>query len=64
MTITTRPSLDEVVKKIRALKALHHASGYSQNETIKTMLDKLTDAERITVGEAFLREPLNLKDAQ
>jgi hypothetical protein len=64
MSVNTRPNLDEIVRKIRALKALHHSTGYSQNTTIKNMLDSLTDAERITVGESFLREPLNLTDAQ
>lgn len=58
-----RPTLDEIVRRIRALRALHKSTGFSQNRTIGEMLEGLSQEDLIKIGEAFLQTPLVLHDS-
>lgn len=52
-------NLNEIVRKIRALKRLHEATGFSTNRTIVEMLSRLTEEDQIAIGEAFMSDTNN-----
>jgi hypothetical protein len=47
-------NLSEIVRKIRALRALTRSTGFSTNRTVGQMLDRLSEDDLIKLGEAFL----------
>ncbi len=49
-------SLDEIVRKVRALRALTTATGFSTNRSVGELLDKLSPDDLIKVGEMFRAE--------
>ena len=49
-------SLDEIVRRIRALRALTTATGFSTNRSVGELLDKLSQDELIKVGEMFIAD--------
>lgn len=52
-----RPPLNEIVRRVRALRALSKATGFSTNRTVGEMLEKLSQDELVSVGEVFLLNP-------
>lgn len=58
MQVNARPNnLNEIARKIRALRALSKVSNYSTNRTIGEMLDRLNSDELVTVGELLMLTP-------
>lgn len=53
----TKPNINEIVRRVRALRALSKFSGFSTNRSVGEMLERLTPEELVTVGEAFLLDP-------
>jgi hypothetical protein len=60
-----RPTINliEIVRRIRALRALSQATGFSTNRTVGELLEKLTPDDLIKVGEMFLPD-LNDNDTK
>lgn len=56
---TRNLSLEEIVRKVRALRALSNATGFSTNRSVGELLDKLSQDELIKVGEMFRAEEHN-----
>ena len=52
-----RPPLNEIVRRIRALRALRKSTGFSTNRSVGELLAKLSPDELVSVGEAFLLNP-------
>ena len=52
---TTR-TLEEIVRRVRALRALSTATGFSTNRSVGELLDKLSQDELVKVGEMFRTE--------
>ena len=46
-------SLEEIARRIRALRALSTATGFSTNRSVGELLDKLSQDELVKVGEMF-----------
>jgi hypothetical protein len=54
-------SLEDIVRKVRALRALTTATGFSTNRSVGELLDKLSQEDLIKVGEMFRAEEQNNK---
>jgi hypothetical protein len=54
----TKPiNLNEIARKIRALRTLSQMSNHSFNRTIGAMIDGLTLEEQVKVGELLMDTP-------
>lgn len=56
-TYTLKPELVELVRQIRALRAVTRKTGFITNRTIGTMLAKLSTPDLVAVGEALQIKP-------
>jgi hypothetical protein len=50
-------NLNDVVRKVRALRKLSAESGFSTNRTVGEMLERLSTDELIKVGELLMLNP-------
>ena len=63
-TTPTRPytssgkNLSDIIRRVRALRALSLATGFSTNRSVGEMLDPLSQEELVHVGESFLLTPI------
>jgi len=55
-------TLNEIARRIRALRALSQVSNYSTNRTVGEMLDHLTADELVTVGELLMLNPSSTQE--
>lgn len=51
------PELADIVRKIRALRAVTKTTGFITNRTIGEMLQRLTPDDLVAVGEALQLKP-------
>ena len=47
-------NIPEIVRRVRALKALSKSTGFSTNRSVGELLDRLSPDDLVRVGEAFL----------
>jgi len=64
MAANAKPNLNEVVRRIRALRALSKSTGFSTNRTVCEMLERLSQEDLVSIGEAFLLTPNDAEDGK